>query len=478
MEEFFTSSLCTVMLDDAPLPGAPQGSMVLLEAGSPFLIGVASTPEELAAFMREDHVPHYLVDLHDGKSGEDREGASSSVSLIGDLPRGSVSHRSLGGRSAVVYTERLADKTISYSAKGGSVIATVTDGVSHYTGIPGLTGVWVEVGAPHVLRWAGGSWTSGSPIDRILPGGADDNIQVITADGSHRLVGIGGTAEATDTPQTSSSPILWCPSSEDPAGNVSGTVITRILPKRTVDITLTGSTRGSVPLVWFDSSWALPIKASAHVPIDLGSLQPGNVRWCHAGSRPVVRVGIDYQALAEVSAEDILSELHLAWEAALGVIATDLPDSPMPPFLGGDSFGAALAAVSVLRGMSSPRGVLLRSGAYDRYATPSGFEQDRRTSASDPSLYSTMTILPSARAHRGIPFLLTCGDSDENSATTPEQSLYLYENLLVAGADVTLSVFPGEGHIFSSRQSIVDRRRLEENWMSERIQSPQQSHHQ
>lgn len=479
VEEFFTSSLCTVMLDDAPLPGVPQGSVVLLEAGSPFLIGVAGTPEELAAFMREDHVPHYLVDLHDGKREEDREGESpSSVSLIGDLPRGSVAHRSLGGRSTVVFTERLVDETISYSTEDGSVIASVADGVSHYTGIPGLTGVWVELGAPHVLRWAGGSWTSDSPIDRLLPGGTDDNVQVITSDGSHRLVGIGGTAEATDAPQASSSPILWCPSSDDPASNVSGTVVTRILPERTVDITLTESTRWSVPLVWFDSSWALPIEASDPAPIDLGSLQPDSVRWCHASSRPVVRVGIDYQALAEVRAEDILAELHQAWEAALGVIAAELPKSPIPPFLGGHSFGAALAAVSVLRGMSSPRGVLLRSGAYDRYATPSGFEHDRRTAASDPSLYSMMTILPSTRAHRDIPFLLTCGDSDENSATTPEQSLYLYENLLVADADVTLSVFPGEGHVFSSRQSIVDRRRLEDNWMSERIQSPQQSHHQ
>jgi len=136
---------------------------------------VASTPGELAACMREDHVPRYLVDLHDGKSGEDREGASSSVSLIGDLPRGSVAHRSLGGRSVVIFTERLVDETISYSAEDGSVIATVADGVSHYTGVPGLTGVWVELGAPHVLRWAGGSWTSDSPIDRILPGGTDDN---------------------------------------------------------------------------------------------------------------------------------------------------------------------------------------------------------------------------------------------------------------------------------------------------------------
>ena len=54
-----------------------------------------------------------------------------SVSLIGDLPRGSVAHRSLGGRSVMVFTERLADKTISYSAKDGSVIATVADSVSH-----------------------------------------------------------------------------------------------------------------------------------------------------------------------------------------------------------------------------------------------------------------------------------------------------------------------------------------------------------
>ena len=62
-------------------------------------------------------------------------------------------------------------------------------------------------------------------------------------------------------------------------------MITRILPERTVDITLSESTRWSVPLVWFDSSWALPIEASDPAPIDLGSLQPDSVRWCHAGSR-------------------------------------------------------------------------------------------------------------------------------------------------------------------------------------------------
>ena len=479
VEEFFTSSLCTVMFDDAPLPGLPQGSVVLLEAGSPFLIGMAGTPQELAAFMREDHVPHYLINLSHGETEEGLEsGPSSSVSLIGDLPRGSVSRYSLGDHSTVVFTERLIDEVTSYCAEDGSVIATVADGVSHYTGIPGLTGVWVELGTPQVLRWPGGSWTGDSPIKRILPNEANEKIQVITATGSHRLVGTDGAAEAPGTPQTAPAPILWCPASEDPADGVPGTVITRILPERSVDITLTESARGSVPLIWFDSSWALPTEASEPTPIDLGSLQPDSVRWCHAGSRPVVRVGIDYQALAKVHAEKILAELYQAWQTALDVIANELPDSPTSPFLGGHSFGAALAAVSVLRDISSPRGVLLRSGAYDRYTTPAGFQHDRRTAASDPGLYSMMTVLPCAHAHRGIPFLLTCGDSDENSATTPEQSLYLYENLLVADADVTLSIFPGEGHVFASRQSIVDRRRLEEVWMSEHSQSSQRPLHQ
>jgi len=113
----------------------------------------------------------------------------------------------------------------------------------------------------------------------------------------------------------------------------------------------------------------------------------------------------------------------------------------------------------------TPTGVVLRSGAYDRYTTPGGFEHDNRTVASVPDLYSAMTVLPEAHAHRGIPFLITCGDSDENSATTPQQSLTLYENLVLCGADATLAVFPGEGHSFESRRAILERRDLEDEWM-------------
>ena len=43
----------------------------------------------------------------------------------------------------------------------------------------------------------------------------------------------------------------------------------------------------------------------------------------------------------------------------------------------------------------------------------------------------------------------------------------LYENLTLWGADATLIVFPGEGHEFSFRRSILDERRLEDEWMSQ-----------
>ena len=464
VEEFFTSSLCTVMIDDRPLPGLPQGSVVLIEPGSPFLIGVAGTPQELADFLREDHVHQYLV----SGGPPEAEDAEPSVSLVGDLPRGSVAHRRLGESVIPVFTERLEEETTSYRVDDGSVLAVVDDGVSHYTGIPGLNGVWVELRTPHVLRWPGGSWSGDHPIDRVLPGSTDDNVQVITIDGGHRLVAVPSAQPSREAPEEPSAPILWCPSTEDPSMGQSAVTVTRVLPERTVDVTSAESARSAPPLVWFANAWSLPTQERRPAHLDLGMLQPDSVRWCHAGSRPVVRVGIDYLALSRLEAQDILSELNSAWEAALGMIAEELP-SEGTPFLGGHSFGAALAAISVLRGASSPTGVLLRSGAYDRYTTPAGFEHDRRTSASDPALYRMMSILPDSRDHRRIPFLLTCGDSDENSATTPEQSIFLYENLLVAGADVTLSIFPGEGHRFNSRQSILDRRLIESTWMDERL---------
>ncbi|WP_139738763.1 S9 family peptidase [Actinomyces wuliandei] len=501
--ELFEAALCTVMVGPRPLPGLPRGVVVLLEAQEPstqelepsaqgpgaqetearkapgtLVLGLAQTPRELSAFLHEDHVPHHLV--------TPGPGGTWSPSPVGDLPRSSVAHRLLDGQPTVVFTERLETATTSYRVSDGSVLACVEARVDHYTGVPGLSSAWVEHSEPHLVQWATGSWTDGTPVTHLQEE-ADGVVTVMTQGGQgHQEVPLAPGAwqvspVVRDDPPVPppppaahpSAPILWCPSVQDPVAGQPGLVLARREDGHMVEV-VTGDPAGTqTPLVWFDDSSDLPAAPvdgrDVRHGVDLGTLPVGDAAWCHAGTRPVVRVSIDYHHLAALEPEGLLSELHQAWRAAVRAISDMLGDSPggghVTPFLGGHSFGAALAAVAVLRGLCSPAGALLRSGAYDRYATPHGFEHDHRTAASHPGLYRVMSVLPRAGAHRGTPFLISCGGSDQNSATTPQQSLALHENLLAAQADTTLAVFPEEGHVFSSRQALLERRRLEEEWM-------------
>lgn len=498
VDELFRAALCTVMLGPHPLPGLPSGVVVLLDAPeaqgaqetqtSPkpplaqgtLVLGLAHTPRELSAFLHEDHVPHHLVaPAPDG---------TWSPSPVGDLPRGSVAHHLLDGQPTVVFTERLETATTSYRVSDGSVLACVEARVDHYTGVPGLSGTWVEHKEPHLLRWATGSWTDGTPVTHLeeadgvvtaMTQGSQGHQEVPTLPGAWRVSPVVRDDPPGPPPPPAAhrhAPVLWCPSVQDPAAGQPGLVLARQEGGHLVEV-VTGDPAGTqTPLVWFDDSADLPVAPvggrGVRHGIDLGTLPVGDAAWCHAGARPVVRVGIDYHHLASLEPEGLLAELRQAWRAAARVINDELGDSPgggqATPFLGGHSFGAALVAVAVLRGLCSPAGALLRSGAYDRYATPHGFEHDHRTAASHPGLYRVMSVLPRAGGHQGTPFLISCGGSDQNSATTPQQSLALHENLLAAQADTTLAVFPEEGHVFSSRQAVLERRRLEEEWMRTR----------
>ncbi|MDO4901062.1 S9 family peptidase [Actinomyces sp.] len=483
VEDLFCAGACTVMMDDAPLPGLPAGAVVLLEAEDSLILGIAATTTELAVFLAEDHVNHYVVSATS-------QGDMSESSPIGDLPRTSVAHRDTGDARAVVFTERLPGRTTSYTVEDGTVIATLEESVDHYTGVPGLNGAWVERRRPDTVHWPGGWWSDGTEVERLLPGDDRVGVRVIT-ERTHgcRQIAItpdqaGGLADPDAIPPVSAnaaptaygrresasrpSRVLWVPPVDDPVLGTSASVVARSALGHEVESITSESAQGATPLVWFDSSWTVPGLAPHLTRIDIGSLPVGSAQWSHAGSRPVVRVGIDYEALARTDTDGIVNVLTQAWQAALNVIAETLPGNTGTPFLGGHSFGAALAAVAVLRDLVSPAGVILRSGAYDRYATPGGFEHDRRTAASAPDLYRLMTVVSRAREHQGIPFLITCGGDDENSATTPRQSQTLYENLTLCGADATLAVFAGEGHVFAARQSILEQRRLEAEWMSER----------
>jgi len=483
VEELFCAGACTVMMDDVPLTGLPAGAAVLLEAEDSLILGIAATATELAAFLREDHVNHYVVSATS-------QGDICESSPIGDLPRSSVAHRDTGGGRAVVFTERLPGRTTSYMVADGAVVATLGEAVDHYTGVPGLNGAWVERRRPDTVRWPGGWWSDGTEVERLLPGDDRGRVRVMTGrTRGYRQIAItsdqaGGLADHYDIPpvpadeaptaygrrESISRPgrALWVPPVDDPVAGTSASVVTRSTLGHEVEAIASDSAQGVAPLVWFDSSWTVPGLAPHLTCIDIGSLPIGSAQWCHAGSRPVIRIGIDYEALARTDTDGIVNVLTQAWQAALNVIAETLPGNTGTPFLGGHSFGAALAAVAVLRDLVSPAGAILRSGAYDRYATPGGFEHDRRTVASAPDLYRLMSVVSRAHAHRGIPFLITCGGDDENSATTPRQSQILYENLTLYGADATLAVFGGEGHVFAARQSILEQCRLEAEWMSER----------
>ncbi len=483
VEDLFCAGACTVMMDDAPLTRLPTGAAVLLEAEDSLIVGIAATAAELAAFLREDHVNHYVVSASS-------YGDMVVSSPIGDLPRASVAHRVIGDGRAVVFTERLPNQTTSYTVDDGAVVATLAEEVDHYTGVPGLNGAWVERRRPDTVRWPGGWWSDGTEVERLLP--VDDRCQVRVMTGrthGYRQIVItagqsGDLADhdaippiATDAAPTAhggrestSRPnlALWVPPVDDPVAGTSVSVMARSVLGRQVEAIACESARCAAPLVWFDSSWVVPGLAPHITCTDIGSLPVGSAQWCHADSRPVIRVGIDYAALARTDTDGIMNALTQAWQAALGLIAETLPGNIGTPFLGGHSFGAALAAVAILRDLVSPAGAVLRSGAYDRYATPGGFEYDRRTVASAPDLYRLMSVVSRADAHRGIPFLITCGGDDENSATSPRQSQILYENLMLCGADATIAVFAGEGHVFAARKSILERRRLEAEWMSER----------
>ncbi|WP_147680912.1 S9 family peptidase [Actinomyces ruminicola] len=483
VEELFCAGACTVMMDDAPLTGLPTGATVLLEAEDSLILGIAATATELAAFLTEDHVNHYVVSATS-------DGDVCESSLIGDLPRSSVAHRDTEDGRAVVFTERLPGRTTSYTVEDGAVVADLGEAVDHYTGVPGLNGAWVERRRPDTVRWPGGWWSDGTEVVRLLPGDDRGRVRVMTGrTHGYRQIAFtvdqaGGIADHDAIPPVSvdaaptaygkresvsqSSRALWVPSVDDPVAGTSASVVSCSALGHQIEAIVCESAQDATPLVWFDSSWTVPGLAPHLTRIDIGSLPVGSAQWCHADFRPVIRVGIDYEALAGTDADGIVSVLRRAWQAALSVIAETLSGNTSTPFLGGHSFGAALVAVAVLRGLVSPAGVILRSGAYDRYATAGGFEHDRRTVASAPDLYRLLTVVSQAHAHRGVPFLITCGGDDENSATTPRQSQTLYENLTLCGADATLAVFPGEGHIFAARQSILEQRRLEAEWMSER----------
>ena len=97
------------------------------------------------------------------------------------------------------------------------------------------------------------------------------------------------------------------------------------------------------------------------------------------------------------------------------------------------------------------------SGAYNRTLTPFGFQHERRSLWSAPTLYSSLSPFHHAHriAHTQRPLLLFHGDCDENRGTWVEQSRRLYEAMKGLGGACRYVELPGEGHHYHTRRAYL-----------------------
>ena len=120
--------------------------------------------------------------------------------------------------------------------------------------------------------------------------------------------------------------------------------------------------------------------------------------------------------------------------------------------VGGHSYGAFLAANLLAHSDMFQAGVA-RSGAYNRTLTPFGFQNERRSLWQARDLYTRLS--PLMFAHQiDEPLLLIHGARDDNPATDPIQSQWMYQAVQGNGGTARLVSLPFEGHRYEAVQSV------------------------
>lgn len=120
--------------------------------------------------------------------------------------------------------------------------------------------------------------------------------------------------------------------------------------------------------------------------------------------------------------------------------------------VGGHSYGAFLAA-NLLAHSDMFRAGVARSGAYNRTLTPFGFQNERRSLWQAPDLYTRLSPLMFANRIEE-PLLLIHGAVDENPATDPIQSKWMYQAVRGNGGTARLVSLPYEGHRYEAVESV------------------------
>ena len=120
--------------------------------------------------------------------------------------------------------------------------------------------------------------------------------------------------------------------------------------------------------------------------------------------------------------------------------------------VGGHSYGAFLAA-NLLAHTDLFRAGVARSGAYNRTLTPFGFQHEKRSLWQAPDLYTRLSPLMFANRIQE-PLLLIHGAADDNPATDPVQSRWMFQAISGNGGTARLVLLPFESHRYEAVESI------------------------
>lgn len=118
----------------------------------------------------------------------------------------------------------------------------------------------------------------------------------------------------------------------------------------------------------------------------------------------------------------------------------------------GHSYGAFLTANLLAHSDMFSAGVA-GSGAYNRTLTPFGFQNERRSLWQAPDLYTRLSPLMFANQIQE-PLLLLHGVSDENPATDPVQSKWMFQAIRGNGGTARLVTLPHESHRYEALESV------------------------
>ena len=135
--------------------------------------------------------------------------------------------------------------------------------------------------------------------------------------------------------------------------------------------------------------------------------------------------------------------------------------------VGGHSYGAFMTA-NLLAHTRLFKAGLARSGAYLRYLTPFGFQNEERTYWEAPELYQRMSPFTYANNVKDA-LLLIHGEADNNPGTFPINSERLFQAVKGHGGTVRYVSLPHESHSYAAKESVLHMLWEQHRWMEEHV---------